>query len=229
VRIARLPGDANNECLIVGGEDHLSGQYHNYQERFEKLIMWTQRLFPIAKEVIYKWSGQIIEPMDHVAFIGRNPGEENVFIMTGDSGNGITHASLGAILIKDLIDGKQNKWAKLYDPSRLMTKEISEFMCHNIQVGKKYFEWFSGGDIKDIEDLLPGTGGVMRSGILGKQAIYRDIDGNIHKLSAVCTHLGCLVNWNNLEKSWDCPCHGSRFDPFGKVINGPALKPLYKK
>jgi len=219
----------DTELLIVGGEDHKAGQEHNFEERYEKLVQWTRERFPMATEVFSRWSGHIIEPVDDLAFIGRNPNDyKNVFIITGDSGTGITHGTIGGMLISDLIVGKANPWEKIYDPSRQMTSEILEYVKHNAEVGAHYLQWFTGSDVKDIEDILPGSGAIMRKG-LTKEAVFRDMFGQIHKMSAVCPHLGCIVNWNDFEKSWDCPCHGSRFDPDGIVVNGPANENLQKK
>lgn len=138
-----------------------------------------------------------------------------------DSGNGMTHGALGAILIRDLIMGWTNEWERLYEPSRKMTSELGKFFSQNIQTQVSYKEWLTGGEIRDIENLLPGEGAVIRSG-LKKDAVYKDPSGEIFRCSAVCPHLGGIVSWNSFEKSWDCPAHGSRFDPYGTVINGPA-------
>lgn len=219
--------DEKSDFLIVGGEDHYSGQKTDYEERYNNLIQWTNERFPnMVESIVNRWSGQVIEPVDDLAFLGRNPGSKpNVYVITGDSGNGLTHGTIGAMMISDLIMGKPNRWEKTFDPSRYMTNEKMEFIKHNIHVQSQFKDWITPGDIKDIEDLGNGCGGIMRKG-LGKYAIYRDDDGKVFAHSAVCTHLGCIVTWNGGEKTFDCPCHGSRFDPYGMVINGPAYKDL---
>jgi len=220
------PGpDPNTEILIVGGEDHPVGKAHDFEQRYDRLIQWTKERFPILN-VIEKWSGQVIEPMDGLAYSGRNPSDaKNVFIHTGDSGTGMTHGTIGAWLIRDLIMGRENPWEKLYNPSRVMRTDFKEFITHNVSIQKEYKEWLTGSDVKDIEEIPCGHGAVMRKG-LKKVAVYRDEQGQFHQCSAVCPHLGGIVNWNYAEKSWDCPVHGSRFDPFGRVIQGPANRGL---
>jgi Rieske Fe-S protein len=164
--------------------------------------------------------------MDGLAFIGKDPsGLENVYIVTGDSGMGMTHGTIAGILLSDLIMGRENPWAEVYDPSRKPVRGLPEFVKENINVAAQYADWAKGGDVASVDQIPPGEGAVLRDGV-SKQAVYRTDDGQFHAMSAVCTHLGCIVNWNKAEKSWDCPCHGSRFDAFGKVINGPATKEL---
>jgi len=222
--------DSSHDILIVGGEDHLSGQASDYDTRYSNLVTWTKERWPMMGEVVYRWSGHIIEPIDSLAFIGRNPGDfDNVYIVTGDSGNGMTHGTLGGgILIPDLIMGKPNRWEKLYDPSRKMTNEKMEFIKYNLDVVKQMKDWVTGGDVKDIEEIPCDSGAVMRSG-LTKTAVYKDSEGRVFRCSAVCPHLGCIVRWNDSEKSFDCPCHGSRFDRYGGVLNGPSNKNLEPK
>ncbi|SIT78816.1 FAD-dependent oxidoreductase [Pontibacter indicus] len=214
------------DLLIVGGEDHKTGQAENLSQRFDALERWTRKHFPMAKEVVYRWSGQVLEPVDGLGFIGRNPGDsENVYIATGDSGHGMTHSTIAGMLITDLIQGRPNPWEKLYDPARKNTKSVGEFLKENLNVAAQFKDFVTPGEVNDPMEVLPGTGKIMRKG-MSKVAVYCDQDGVRHQCSAVCTHLGCLVNWNEVERSWDCPCHGSRFDPFGRVITGPATKDL---
>ncbi len=221
------PGGAGAyEILIVGGEDHKTGQDKHPREHHEHLERWTRERFPMSGEVEFRWSGQVLEPVDGVPFIGRNPlDDDNVYIITGDSGQGITHGTVGGMLITDLVMGRENPWAGLYDPARITLGAAGEFLKEGANVVAQYAEWFTGGDVDSLDEIRPGSGAVVRSG-LTKLAVYRDRNGAVHRRSAVCTHAGCIVEWNDLEKSWDCPCHGSRFDPYGAVLNGPALAPL---
>jgi Rieske Fe-S protein len=148
-----------------------------------------------------------------------------VYVATGDSGNGITHGAVAGMLLTDLILKRKNPWSKLYDPSRITLRTSPKFAKENANVMLQYADWFTAGDVEKIESVERGTGAVLRSG--GKKlAVYRDDAGEVHVCSAVCTHLYCIVDWNSTEKTWDCPCHGSRFDPYGKVLNGPAIAPL---
>jgi Rieske Fe-S protein len=176
-------------------------------------------------KIIYQWSGQVMEPVDGLAFIGRNPGDEkNVFIITGDSGNGMTHGTIGGMLLTDLIMDRQNNWAELYDPARKPI--VKDFVQENLNVAAMFLkDRVTSGEVESPDKITPNTGAVIRRG-LDKIAVFRDEQGALHQYSAVCPHLGCIVHWNALEKTWDCPCHGSRFDPHGCVVNGPAIHNL---
>jgi glycine/D-amino acid oxidase-like deaminating enzyme/nitrite reductase/ring-hydroxylating ferredoxin subunit len=217
---------SRSDILIVGGEDHKTGQDDDADERYRQLEAWTRERFPIAEQIAFRWSGQIIEPIDGLAFIGLNPtGEENVYIATGDSGNGMTHGTIAGRLLTDLILGRENAWATLYDPSRITLRAAKEFIQENANVAAQYTDWATAGEVNSLAEIAPGSGAILRRG-LTKVAAYRDESGRVHELSAVCTHLGCIVDWNSGEKTWDCPCHGSRFDPYGRIVNGPAITNL---
>jgi len=225
VRVAPGVG-ADEELLIVGGEDHRTGQDDHGELRWERLETWTRERFAAAGAVVARWSGQIMEPADGLAFIGRSPdGERGVFIVTGDSGNGMTHGALAGALLTDLVLGRANPWASLYDPRRTSLRALGELLRENANVAVQYAHWLRAGDVPTVNEVLPGQGAVMRRG-LRMVAVYRDEAGACHERSAVCTHLGGVVAWNSAEKSWDCPCHGSRFDPLGRVIDGPAVHDL---
>jgi glycine/D-amino acid oxidase-like deaminating enzyme/nitrite reductase/ring-hydroxylating ferredoxin subunit len=223
VRLGSGPG--GDSLLIVGGEDHKTGQADELERRFGSLLEWTRQHFPMAGEIAYRWSGQIIEPNDQMAFIGRNPGDENVYIATGDSGNGMTHGTIAGMLIPDLILGIENRWEKLYDPARITGRSAVPFLRENLNVAAQYADWVTPGEVSSPDEIKAGTGAIMRDGAK-KFAVYRDDDGSVHVRSAVCPHLFCIVDWNSVERTWDCPCHGSRFDRFGKVVNGPAASDL---
>ncbi len=218
--------DASHDILIVGGEDHKTGQEDDAEERFRCLEEWTRERFPV-KSIDYRWSGQIMEPVDYMGYIGKNPGaDQHIYVATGDSGNGMTHGTIAGILLSDLIIGLKNPWAALYDPSRVTLRAASDYVKENLNVAEQYRDWLTGGDVESTDEIEPGQGAVIRRG-RKKVAVYKDESGTIHERSAVCTHLYCIVDWNSTEKSWDCPCHGSRFDPYGKVINGPAITALH--
>lgn len=226
VRVASATDE--QEVLIVGGEDHKTGQEEDRSadERFTRLLDWTRKRFPVTGAPLYKWSGQIMEPVDLMAFIGRNPGDhDNVYIVTGDSGNGMTHGTIAGLLLGDLIAGRENPWAALYDPSRITLRAAPTFASETLNFAAQYSDLVTGGDVASVEDIKPGSGAIIRRG-LSKVAVYRDVQGTLVERSAVCTHLGCIVQWNDGEKTWDCPCHGSRFDVQGQVLNGPAIKAL---
>jgi nitrite reductase/ring-hydroxylating ferredoxin subunit len=217
----RLQDAGPHDMLIVGGEDHKTGQADDAGERFDRLEAWTRERFPVMGQVEYRWSGQVIEPVDSLAFIGRNPGDKNIYMATGDSGNGMTHGTIAGILLTDLVLGRPNEWETLYDPSRISLRATPEFVKENVNVAVQYGDYATAGVIDNADDIPSGAGAVIRRG-LKKIAAYKDTDGKLHERTAICPHLGGVVRWNHTEKTWDCPCHGSRFDPFGKVVNGPA-------
>jgi glycine/D-amino acid oxidase-like deaminating enzyme/nitrite reductase/ring-hydroxylating ferredoxin subunit len=223
---SRVDSAGLEDILIVGGEDHKTGQEDDADARFARLESWMRERFPMARSVDFRWSGQVMEPVDYMAFIGKNPGtDEHTYVVTGDSGNGMTHGTIAGLLLSDLILGKKNEWESLYDPSRKKLRSAGDFLKENLNVAAQYKDWATGGDVGSFDDIEPGTGAVIRRGAK-KVAVYKDEHGTIHQRSAICTHLYCIVDWNSMEKTWDCPCHGSRFDPYGKVINGPAITPL---
>jgi glycine/D-amino acid oxidase-like deaminating enzyme/nitrite reductase/ring-hydroxylating ferredoxin subunit len=217
-------GRGTHDLLIVGGEDHKTGQADDAAERYARLEGWTRARFPMAEDVAFRWSGQVLEPNDFNAYIGRNPLDaDNVYIATGDSGQGMTHGTIAGMLISDLILGRSNPWEQLYDPSRVRVSgsSVQEFVEENVNVAAQYVDWLLPAEPGAEERIAPGSGAVLQRG-LAKVAVYRDESGVLHKRSAACTHLGCIVRWNSEERSWDCPCHGSRFAPTGEVLNGPA-------
>jgi len=224
----RLAHDGDRDVLIVGGEDHKTGQADNFEERFGHLETWARSRFPALQEVTDRWSGQVMEPIDAMGFIGRNPSDEpNIYVATGDSGNGMTHGAIAGLLITALIAGRDHPWAKLYDPSRKILKPrlLAEFAKENLNVAAQLRDYLTRGDVSSADQIPAGGGAVLREGAT-KIAAYRDEAGVLHELSAVCPHLKCVVRWNHAEKTWDCPCHGSRFDCRGHVVNGPAISDL---
>lgn len=227
VRKGRSKAKASeDDILIVGGEDHKTGQADDTQERHARLETWARQRFPMMGEVEFTWAGQVMETIDGLAFIGRNPqDQDNVFIVTGDSGMGMTHGTIAGLLLTDLILGRENPWTELYDPSRKTLQAAAEYVKENLNVAAQYADWLTGGDVGTTKEIAHDSGVVLRRG-MSKVAVYRDEKGELHEKSAVCPHLGCLVNWNPNERTWDCPCHGSRFDKFGKVMAGPANSDL---
>jgi glycine/D-amino acid oxidase-like deaminating enzyme/nitrite reductase/ring-hydroxylating ferredoxin subunit len=218
--------DADYEILIVGGEDHKTGQEHDFSRRYSRLERWARFRFPRMGEVEFRWSGMVFETIDGLAFIGRNPLDEpNVYIATGDSGMGMTHGTIAGLVLTDLIMGRDNHWSPVYDPARKTPSALGEFAKENLNVVAQYMDYVTPGEVGDASEVAAGEGALLRSG-LTKTAVYRDEDGVVHTMSAVCPHLGCIVNWNTNEKTWDCPCHGSRYDATGRVINGPANRDL---
>jgi hypothetical protein len=193
--------------LIVGGEDHKTGQADDAEERYARLEAWARERFPMIDSILFRWTGQVQEPADGLALIGPNPGDEpHIYIATGDSGMDLTHGTIAGILITDLIMRRPNSWATLYNPSRRMSMHgaVGELAHENLNFAVQYKEFLTSGDVEQVEHIKPGEGALIRRG-LSKIAVYRDETGALHERSAVCTHLGCLVAWNSEEKSWDCP------------------------
>src|SRR4029453_15289132 len=143
----------------------------------------------------------------------------------GDSGNGMTHGTIAGILISDLIMGRENDWEDLYEPSRKTLRALREFARENLNVVAQFADLVTPGEVNSVNEIKPGSGAIIRRGPL-KVAVFRDESGRVHEQSAICRHLGCIVDWNSLEKTWDCPCHGSRYNALGQVIQGPANSDL---
>lgn len=219
-------GQSEYEILIVGGEDHKTGQADDSHAPYARLEAWARQRFPAIEQVEFTWSGQVMETIDGLAFIGRNPlDEKNVYIITGDSGMGMTHGTIAGLLLTDLILDRENPWETLYDPSRKTLQAASTFVSEILNVAVQYTDWLTPGDVEADSDVPNDSGAVLRRGMT-KVAAYRDENGTLHQCSAICNHLGCIVDWNSTEKTWDCPCHGSRFNKLGEVISGPANQNL---
>ncbi|UDD55865.1 hypothetical protein AFCA_003450 [Aspergillus flavus] len=219
--------DEHDDYLVIGGCDHKVGQ-DQVEGRFQELETWVRERFTKAGSVDYKWSGQIFEPVDYMAFIGKNQGMNHTYVVTGDSGNGLTHGILAGKLIADEIEGVQNPWASLYNPGRLtsIAKSLGSMLQHDIQINTQYKRYLQT-DIKDIEDLAVGSGGVLnKADLSAPMAVYKDEGGQTHRFSAICPHMKAVLSWNAAEKSWDCPVHGSRFSCDGVCVEGPAKSNL---
>lgn len=218
---------AAGDLLIVGGEDHQTGQADGAEARYARLEDWARARFPMLAGIRFKWSGQVVEPFDGLAFIGRNPmDDQNVFVATGFSGNGMTYGVIAGSLLTDLIQNRENAYASLYDPARKTLQAAETFARAACNIAAQYTGWVTKGDVAEDVLVTPGTGAIVRRGLL-KIAVYCDTAGRLHECSAVCPHLGGIVAWNHAEETWDCPCHGSRFDKFGKALNGPANTNLF--
>jgi glycine/D-amino acid oxidase-like deaminating enzyme/nitrite reductase/ring-hydroxylating ferredoxin subunit len=223
VRLERGPG--NTDYLLVGGADHKSGEADDAGARFDALEAWMRARLPDLGKVTHRWSGQVLDPIDYAAFSGRNPGNDHVFVHTGDSGQGLTHGVIGSLLISRLILSGKADWEAFYSPGRKTVSAVKNFITENIAAVKSFAEYVAPGELSSVDELETGQGAIIREGI-SKIAAYRDGTGKLHRRSAVCTHLGCHLHWNSFEKCWDCPCHGSQFSINGAVLNAPAIFPL---
>lgn len=223
----RLDAAEPDELLIVGGEDHATGRDEGDPEaRYRALEAWTRERFPGALDVAYRWSGQIMEPHDEAAFIGRNPGDKNVYVVTGDSGNGMTHAVIAGLMLPALIRGAVHPWEHTYSPSRLPRHALGRAATKTAHMAAQYRDWIALPEHVAVEQLAPGAGTVVRDNLGRPRAVYRGATGDLHWMSAVCPHLQGVVRWNAGEHCWDCPCHGSSFRCTGEVTHGPANENL---
>jgi glycine/D-amino acid oxidase-like deaminating enzyme/nitrite reductase/ring-hydroxylating ferredoxin subunit len=223
IRVA--PGDTpERELVIVGGCDHRTGQ-GDPMEAWMELERWTRRWLRLDGPVVARWSGQIIEPVDGPAHIGRSPELEHVYVVTGDSGNGLTHGTIAGLLIPELIRGHNPPWADVYAPDRSHLHSLGTLVKEAAHSTAPYLGWLRPGEVHSLHEIPHGQGALLRRG-LHLIAAYRDPSGACHLRSATCPHLRGVVHWNAGEHTWDCPCHGSRFDPYGRVLNGPATTDL---
>lgn len=221
------PLDGGEDLIIVGGEDHRSGEASDMEKRLADLERWTRERYPSLGKVEYRWSGQVMEPVDFMPYSGRNPGSRSIFVHTGDSGQGITNAVAGSLTILPLIIGEDSRYASVLEPSRksFSPTSLGGFIRSQAEVVKNMAEHIGPSEVSSVDEIAPGEGAIMRRGAF-KIACYKSDDGTVTQRSAICTHVGCIVHWNTFEKCWDCPCHGSHFSPAGNVLNGPAVTPL---
>jgi Rieske Fe-S protein len=219
------PMSDTEDAVIIGGEDYKSGEEDDGERRFALLEEWARARIPKLDEVTHRWSGQVLEPVDYVGFIGKNPGNDRTYIVSGDSGQGITNGIVAGMVLSDLITEGESPWRELYDPGRKVIGSLGEYVSENLTPLKNFAEYVTAGELPSARQLKRGEGGLYRSG-LKKLAVCKDLSGNIHVRSATCTHMGCVVHWNSLEQCWDCPCHGSQFAPDGTALNGPAIATL---
>jgi glycine/D-amino acid oxidase-like deaminating enzyme/nitrite reductase/ring-hydroxylating ferredoxin subunit len=223
----RLQPGTQGDFLIVGGEDHKTGEADDASDRFARLEAWTRARFKSAQEVTHRWSGQVLEPIDFAGFVGRHPDYSHVWLVTGDSGQGITNGAVAGLLIPSLMEEGDHPWRAVYDPARVTPKAAGDFLAENITAVKSMAEHLEGPFLPAEESLARGEGGLVKRGIRAIAA-YRDEDGVLHRLASSCSHMGCVVRFNSFERCWDCPCHGSQFAPDGEAINAPATSALKK-
>lgn len=213
--------------LVVGGEDHKTGHNENTGFCFSKLDSYISKYYDI-EEVSFKWSSEFFEPADGLPYIGHLPGfAENVYVATGFSGNGMTYSHVAARLLTDLIMTGQSPYKNVFDPNRIKpVAGFSNFVKENADVVKEFIgKRLSRETIESLVEVAKGEGRVVK--YEGESiALYRDERGTLHAVNPVCTHAKCIVQWNDSEKSWDCPCHGARYTADGRVLTGPASKDL---
>lgn len=224
--IRMYKNEAEENFVIIGGEDHKTGTLDDTVSNFKRLEQYARARFDLEVVTNY-WSGQIIKPVDGLPYIGLNSMSDHVYVSTGYNGNGMTFGTLGGMLLSDLVLGHLNPWAQLFDATRVRPfSSVKNFVAEN-KGFPAYFvkDRVARSEVHSTDEVRHGEGKIIS--VDGKKiAAYRSQNGSVHCFSPACSHMGCHVHWNNAESSWDCPCHGSRFDAMGKVMNGPALANL---
>ena len=223
-RYVRIDSRRDYDLVIAGGEDHKTGQVDDTDACYERLERAISRAIP-GIELTHRWSGQVIETPDGLPYIGLMT--DHQYAATGFAGNGMTFGTLSAMIITDAVLGRKNPWQELFDPSRKALRHgLWDYLKENVDY--PYYlmrDRFAGAAGRTLRAVPRGEGRIIeRDG--KKLAVYRAPNGSTTVRDATCTHLGCIVGWNAAERSWDCPCHGSRFQPGGQVISGPAEAPL---
>lgn len=217
----------DGHLIIVGGEDHATGHVTNTAEHYKRLERFARDHFQV-KSIDYRWSTQDNYSFDRVPFIGRlTPGSRHIYVATAFKGWGMTHGTVAGMVLSDMILGRPNPYHELYDPGRLkLLTTGAKLITQNIHIAETLIR----GRLSRPEKLTPlDVGEAKVAEIDDKEAaVYKDDRGEIHSISPVCTHMGCIVSWNNAERSWDCPCHGSRFNFDGEILHCPTVKKLEK-
>ncbi len=229
-RYYRTQETDGKKYLVAGGEDHKTGHEENTEAPFLRLEAYVKQYFKV-KNIAFKWSSQYFEPSDGLPYIGHVPGHTkgNVYVATGFSGNGITYGNVAAILLRDMLTGKTSRYEELFAPGRIKpVAGFTEFAKENLDVAKEFVKgFFTKEKIESLSALAHGEGKVVEwEG--EKMGLYKDEAGGLHAVNTICPHLKCHVAWNDAEKSWDCPCHGARYDIDGTLITGPAAHDLKK-
>jgi Rieske Fe-S protein len=212
------------QWLIVGGEDHKTGQERHTGAAFDRLAHYASKL---GVSVERAWSSQVVRAADGVPMIGRNAASKRVFVATGYDGNGITYGAMAGKLLADACLGKSSQLARTVEATRFTpAASFKSFITENVDFPAYLVkDAVAGAEARSVDEVEKGDGKLVRLG--GKRvAVYRDPENKLHAVSSVCTHMGCHVHFNGAEKTWDCPCHGSRFGVDGAVLQGPAVKDL---
>jgi glycine/D-amino acid oxidase-like deaminating enzyme/nitrite reductase/ring-hydroxylating ferredoxin subunit len=223
VRQAEVDG---KRVLLVAGENHHQGQDYG-KNRWADLEQWARQRWPAAGQVTHRWSGTMLQPAENIHLIGVDPLDptRSTYVATGDSGQSATMAATAADVLTDVLNDRSSPYADLFNPERLPgIKDVPGLAEYGKGLVQAYAQYVLPS-FESAEDLQPGDGAVMQKGPL-KAAVYRDDNGDLHKMAATCTHLGCVVAWNPHEKTWDCPCHGSFYDCKGRIVQGPAATDL---
>jgi Rieske Fe-S protein len=221
------PGGGDETLLVVEGEEHKTGHEADTEARYAALEGWARERFAVAS-IAHRWSAQDFMAPDRVPYVGRaSSRSERLLVATGFGKWGMSNGTAAAMMLSDLVLGRANPWLELFDATRLKpSSTTAQLIKDNLDVGRRFVgDRLATLRPQPIERLAPGEGAIVH--LDGERvAGFRDEDGRLSACSAVCTHMGCLVAWNPAERSWDCPCHGSRFDTDGRVLEGPAVRDL---
>lgn len=212
--------------LMVVGKPHKTGHAESNVKHIRELEDFAIKYFGL-KEITFRWSGQHYRPADSLPYIGRDYEGSNIYIATGYSTDGLTYGTLAGYILSDVISGVYNAWSSIFDSTRNQPlKAAKKFLKENLDVAKEFLKYIPGSlDEEELASIAPGEGKVIEQDE-GKAAVYKNNEGRISACSAICPHMACIVNWNNAEQTWDCPCHASRFTPEGKLLEGPSLHHL---
>ncbi len=227
--VRSAPYRDGERLLIVTGGQYKTGTTEDIESRYATLAAWAQERFGVG-EPAFRWSTQDASSADRLPYVGHLPhGGDHVWVATGFGGWGMTGGTMAGLLLADLIEDRRSEWAELYDPRRADVRaSVKKLAKENYEVSKEFVLGSFRSDVTAASDLAPGEAGIVHD-MTGRVAVFRDEDGRVHAVSARCTHLGCTVRFNDAERSWDCPCHGSRFGLDGEVLAGPAVDPLHQR
>ena len=230
-RSIRTLRDGDQVFIQVGGNGHKTAAEEDTPSRYDQLDDFLRQHWPAAGETTHRWSTQDYMPHDQVPYVGRlRRDADHLYVATGYNKWGMTNGTAAAMIIADAILGRRNPWAELYDSKRLVRRPgLTSLLKENASAGFHFFaDRLTRGDVGSVDELRPGEGALIR--VKGrKTAVYRDDGGSLHALSPACQHLYCLVDWNPAERTWDCPCHGSRYAADGRAIEGPTTKDLKRR
>lgn len=222
VRSLRTQPYREGELVLVGGDSHKTGQDDDTRKHYQNLARWARETFRVT-DIPYQWSTQDCMTLDLIPYVGRlTRSEPGIYVATGFNKWGMTNSTASALILRDLIIKGDNPWTEVYDPSRF--PDLGELVVQNADVAKQYVTGKISMSLRESE-IDAGDGKKIRW--QGEKAgAYRDGDNQLHRMDITCTHMGCELGWNNAERTWDCPCHGSRFTPEGAILEGPALNHL---
>jgi len=221
---------SHGDLLIVGGEGHQTGAHEATAERFARLETFARRHWDV-EAITHRWSAQDPTAYDGLPVVGPYlPRSSRLFVASGFMKWGLTGGTMAAMVLRDLLGGRGHPWASTFSPNRLSPRSAPKLAQMNAQVAAEFVgDRLRRPDTTPVSDVPAGEARVVRDGRRGKKGVFRDEEGTLHAVSLRCTHMGCLVRFNAAERSWDCPCHGSRFDVDGAVLEGPAVKPLERR